>query len=158
MNKRNILLVITGVIILVAITFVMYKQSVNNVTQPLAEQTPIAQEEQQKTDFGSEIPTDFPTDILIEEGAEVEQSYSLNYAGQNQLTIVFPSTKTIKENYATYEGFLKNQQWDISNTYKTEKLSSLYGTKGSNEINVTITSDTSATSIKSQVSISILKK
>ena len=102
MNKRNIVLVIFSVIFLIAITFVMYKQSVKDVEQPIAEQTPIAQEEVQKTDFGSELPSDFPTDIPTEEGVEVEQSYSLNYEGQKQLTIVFPSTKTVKNYFFTF--------------------------------------------------------
>lgn len=152
MNYRTILLVIISVIVLIAVTFVMYKQSMKNVVQPLAEQTEI-----QKTDFGSEIPNDFPTDIPIEGAAEVEQSYSLNYTGQNQLTIVFPSTKTVKENYTLYTSFLEKQQWDISNKYESKKLSSLYGTKESNDINITLSENT-ATSSKSQVSISVLKK
>jgi len=157
MNRRNIVLVIIGVVILIAVTFVMYKQSVNNVAQPLAEQTPIAQEEAQKTDFGSKIPSDFPTDIPLEDGAEVEQSYSLNFTGQNQLTTGFSSTKTVKENYTLYADFLEKQQWNISNKYESEKLSSLYGAKESNDINITISENT-ATGLKSQVSINILKK
>src|SRR3989344_8644152 len=157
MNKRNIVLVIFSVIFLIAITFVMYKQSVKDVEQPIAEQTPIAQEEVQKTDFGSELPSDFPTDIPTEEGVEVEQSYSLNYEGQKQLTIVFPSTKTVKENYTLYADFLEKQNWIVSNKYESEKLSYIYGTKESNDINVTISHDSDGVSVKSQVSISVLK-
>lgn len=157
MNKRTILLVIASVVVLIAGTFIMYKQSVDNVAQPLAEQTTEKQIDMQKTDFGSEMPNDFPTDIPLEEGAEVEQSYSLNITGQNQLTIVFLSTKTIKENYTLYASFLEKQQWNISNKYESEKLSSLYGAKESNDINITISEDT-ATGSKSQVSISVLKK
>ena len=159
MNYRNIILVIASVIVLIAITFIMYKQSVDKVVQPLAEQpTTIVQTEPQKTDFGSKIPSEFPTDIPIEEGAEVQQSYSLNYAGQNQLTIVFPSTKTVKENYALYADFLNKQQWNITNKYESAKLSSLYATKESSDINVTISENTSSAQTKSQVSISVLKK
>ncbi|MGB2580739.1 MAG: hypothetical protein WBC83_03515, partial [Minisyncoccia bacterium] len=151
------LLVIASITVLIVVTFVMYKQSVDKVAQPLAEQTVEKQNEQQKTDFGSEIPSDFPTDIPIEEGAEVEQSYNLNYTGQNQLTIVFPSTKTVKENYALYSDFLEKQNWIVSNKYESEKLSSIYGTKESNDINVTIGENVTDVS-KSLVSISILKK
>lgn len=117
-----------------------------------------ATNEPQKTDFGIALPTDFPTDIPLEKGASVEQSYSLNYAGQKQLTITFLSIKTVKENYSLYEAFLKDQKWTISNSYASTTLSSLYGTKGSNDINVTISKNTSRTSTQSQVSISVLKK
>lgn len=117
-----------------------------------------ATNEPQKTDFGTALPTDFPTDIPIEKGVTVEESYSLDYAGQKQLTITFLSAKTVKENYALYQSFLKSQKWTISNTYASTTLSSLYGTKGSNDINVTISKNTSRTSIQSQVSISVLNK
>lgn len=114
--------------------------------------------EPEKTDFGASVPTDFPTDIPLEEGAEVQQSYGLNYVGQKQLTIVFLSSKTIKENYSLYADFLKKQNWNILNTYESAELSSLYGVKENNTINVTISDNTSNASIKSQVSISVLKK
>lgn len=114
--------------------------------------------EPKKTDFGTNLPTDFPTDIPVEKGVKVDQSYSLNYEGQKQLTIVFPSNRTVKENYTLYEDFLKKQNWNISNKLEKNEIASLYGTKGSNDINVTISENTSATSMKSQVSISILKK
>lgn len=125
------------------------EQSVVTESQP---------QEPQKTDFGTSVPTDFPTDIPIEKDAKIEQSYSLNYAGQKQLSIVFLSAKTVKENYSLYADFLEKQNWIISNKYESEKLSSLYGTKESNDINVTISENTSEDAVKSQVSISVLKK
>lgn len=158
MSYRNILLVIASVVVLIAISFIMYKQSENKIVQPLAGQVAEKQNEPKRTDFGTKIPTDFPTDIPIEKGVKVEQSYSLNYVGQKQLTIVFLSTKTVKENYAIYADFLKKQNWSISNKYESTKISSLYSIKDSNEINITISNNTSAASTKSQVSISVLKK
>lgn len=120
----------------------------------------VQSQEPQRTDFGASVPTDFPTDIPIEKGVRVEQSYGLSYAGQKQLTIVFLSAKTVKENYVLYANFLKKQNWSISNTYESTKISSLYGTKESNDINITMSDNSSGMSIsmKSQVSISILKK
>ena len=103
-----------------------------------------------KTDFGANLPTDFPTNIPVEQGVEVKQSFSLDYANQKQLTIVFPTTKTVKQNYTLYADFLTKDGWTITNKYESENVSSLYGQKGSNDINVTIT--------KEQVSMSVLKK
>lgn len=135
--------------------------STENIEQPVAKENPVAEnqpQEPQKTDFGTSMPTDFPTDIPIEKGATVQQSYGLDYAGQKQLSIVFLSAKTVKEDYSLYADFLSKQGWNVVNKYEDEKLSSLYGTKESNEINVTINENVSSTTTESQVSISVLKK
>lgn len=130
--------------------------SPQNIEQPAVEEN--QSQEPKKTDFGTDMPTDFPTDIPIESGAKFEQSYGLNYDGQKQLSIVFLSAKTVKENYTLYADFLKKQNWNVSNTYDNPTVSSLYGTKDNNEINVTIGESTSNASAKSQLSISVLKK
>ena len=64
----------------------------------------------------------------------------------------------MKENYAFYADFLAKQGWNVSNKFESPKLSSLYGTKESNDINVTISEKKLDASVKSQVSISFLKK
>lgn len=149
--------IFTILIVVLAFAVLIITQKRTPVLQPVA-QTERAVQEPQKTDFGTSMPTDFATDIPVEEGVKVEQSYGLNYAGQKQLTIVFQSTKTVKENYALYADFLKKQNWMVINKYENPKLYSLVGEKGNNGINVTISEDISSTSTKSRVNISILKK
>jgi len=112
----------------------------------------------EKTDFGTSMPTDFPADVPLESGAQVEQSYSLDYSGQKQLTYVFMSRKTVEENYTLYTDFLNEQSWDLVNSYESPALSSLYGRKEGSDINVTISEIASSPGLRSQVSISILKK
>jgi len=134
-----------------------------NIEQPVVKENIVTEsqpQEPQKTEFGTEMPTDFPSNIPVEKGAEVQQSYGLNYDSQKQLSIVFLSTKTVEENFALYKDFLEKQNWNIYNKYESPEISSLYGygTKESNEINVTISENTSNASAKSQVSISVLKK
>lgn len=164
--KENVIYFLKyGAVILVVISFVVvilgffyiYKPNLDfNFKKPLDSKTEASV---QKTDFGKNIPADFPTDIPIEKGVKVEQSYGLNYAGQKQLTIVFPSDKTVKENYILYFSFLEKQNWTISNKYESSKVASLYGVKEGNDINVTISESalTDNTS-KSNISISILKR
>lgn len=159
MNYKRIILAVVGIVIVVGLgVFAIYKQNRSGVIAPVAEQKVANTPEPQKTDFGTSMPTDFPTDIPVEKGIKFEQSYGLNYAGQKQLTIVFQSTKTVKENYALYSEFLKKNNWNISNKYESPKLSSLYGAKENNDINVTISENSTTPSVKSQVSVSILKK
>lgn len=158
LERKNTIDILIGVMALAAIilmvsAFYAYKDS-----NPASQDTTVVSEETQKTDFGTETPADFPTNIPLEKGVTVEQSYSLNYVGQKQLTIVFLSAKTVKENYALYESFLAKEGWTVSNAYESSKLSSLYGTKESNEMNVTISEKSSSAPVKSQVSISVLKR
>lgn len=156
-HKKLIAILIGAVAVTLIVggaTFYIYNHQKQNLAEP---QTAIAQPQPTKTDFGTATPPDFPTNIPIEKGAVVNQSYSLDYAGQKQLTIVFPSTKTVAANYALYADFLKTDGWTVSNKYESAKLSSLYATKEINEINVTI-SESVSTTTKSQLSISVLKK
>lgn len=157
-NKKKFL-IITVLLIVFVLTVLIVSQKRNTPPQPVTQTeqiSPIPQEPK-KTDFSTSIPTDFPTDIPLEKGIKIEQSYSLNYTDQKQLTVVFPSTKTVKENYTLYTDFLKEQEWNISNKYESEDISSLYGMKEYSEINITISNNISTTT-KSIVSISILKK
>ncbi len=162
LKRKKIINVIIGVavvaMIIISVVFYIYKNSKNALPALPREQTAIIPPEPKKTDFGTKVPTDFPADIPVENGVKVEQSYSLNYVGQKQLTIVLLSTKTVKENYSLYSDFLKKQNWNVLNAYDNPTVSSLYGTKENVDINVTISENTSTTSIKSQLSISVLKK
>jgi hypothetical protein len=137
---------------------------------------PVSSPEPTKTEFADRFPTDFPSDIPIEKDVKFTQSYSLDYPGQKQLSIVFPSTKTVKENYDLYKDFLEKQGWNISNKGENTNLSFLYATKENMEMNVTITDSTMlppnvipsdadpsqeekpTPSSKSQVSVSVLRK
>lgn len=163
LKTKIIILVALALVIIGAVFIWLNRAAVKQFISPqpqasLKEQTATTQPEPEKTDFGASVPTDFPTDIPLEQGVKVEQSYGLNYVGQKQLTIVFLSVKTVKENLSLYADFLKKQNWIISNKYESAELSSLYGTKENNDINVTISENTLSISIQSRVSISILKK
>lgn len=117
--------------------------------------TPVATDPT-RTEFGTKPPADFPTSIPLEQGADVTQSYSLGYTGKKQLTIVFSSTKTVKQNYDLYADFLKNDGWDGVNTYESATVSSMYAKKQGKEMNVTISAGAPSATSKSQVSISVL--
>lgn len=113
----------------------------------------------QKKEFGQAVPPNFPTDIPIENGAQVQQSYAMNeQAGSEQLTVVFLSKKSVQENYAVYVAFLRNNQWNVLNMNDDATVSAVYGTKAQYDINVTISEHTVPGFEASQVSISILKK
>lgn len=155
-ERKTIPIIVTSVAVVALVAFGVFAVTQKKDTVPETQPATVTSIPQ-KTDYGANVPTDFPTDIPVEKGVKFEQSYGLSYVGQKQLTIVFLSTKTVKENYSLYADFVKKQGWVIFNKYENEKLSSLYGTKGDNDINVTISENTAAP-VRSQVSISVLKK
>lgn len=161
--KKTILIVLSIIVVaILGLVGISYQGGSSNVP-PLAKVEQIRQTpEPKKTDFGTTTPANFPTNIPLEKGVKVEQSYALDYTGQKQLTLVFLSTKTVAQNYALYRDFLKKQNWKVGNKYEGEKLSFLYGTYEEGEardINVTISEHTQASSsTESKVSISVLKK
>lgn len=165
-NKRlKILLIILTALMIGVVLFVTIKFGRDSLstttsippkeTENLLKSSP----EPTKTDFGTATPTDFPTDIPIEKGVTPTQSYTLDYPGEKQLSIVFPSMKTVKENYALYSGYAKKEGWMVVNTEEKDSLSFLYATKENTDMNVTIMEESTSTSFtKSQVSIGVLKK
>ena len=108
-----------------------------------------------RIDFGAKVPEDFPTNIPLESGVMMTQSYRLDYPGQKQLTVTFLSQETVKKNFGLYAKFLQKDQWAISNAHESKILSFLYATKDTNEMNITVSAVEDS---GSQVSISVLKK
>lgn len=122
-------------------------QQVENVSKPTVEEV------------SQELPSGFPTDIPIEAGAVFNQNYTADAEGQQQMTIVFPSKVSIKDNHVLYAAYLKEKGWTVTNSYESENLSSLYALREDNEVNVTVSAvETSTDEMQSQVSISVLKK
>lgn len=111
-----------------------------------------------KTEFGTELPSGFLAAIPLEAKLALTQSYGLDYGIEKQLTAVFDSSKTVLQNYGTYLKFLNNDGWTVQNTHEEEHISSLYGIKGNSDINITISDLYATSTVKSQVSISILNK
>lgn len=140
---------VVGVVVLLIVSAVLI--TVYNQTRGLL---PV----QKVTNLNKSAPTDLLATFPIEAGAEVDQSYSLDYDEQKQHTVVFQSTKTVAENYSLYTNFLKEQNWNPVTRHETPKSSSLYGTKEGVYINVFITEKISTSSVKSLVSVNILKQ
>lgn len=111
-----------------------------------------------KTDFGTTTPRDFISNIPLEKGAQFNQSYSLAYPNETQLTVVFLSQKMMNQNYVLYNDFLKKNSWKIANTYEGKTVSSLYALKDQNQINITVSASVATSTPGSQVSISVLIK
>jgi len=158
-NKKKLIAILIGAMTLTAIVicsaFYVYSFS---KTAPREQVMFSQQEEPALTDFGTTTPSDFPADIPLEKGAKIEQSFSFNSETQKQSTIVFLSSKTVKENYAFYTDFFQKQGLTIptTNTYESAGISAFYVTRDATDISITVSQVPTTT--LSQVSISVLKK
>jgi hypothetical protein len=101
------------------------------------------------------VPANFPAEVAIEDGAVLEQGYTLASAEHEQNTVVFVSQKTVKENYEAYKAQLEKDFWIIVNGNESETISSLYALRRNDEINVTIVPGERS---GSEVSISVVTK
>lgn len=151
-KRLKVLLIILTTIVVALVLYAVVKVGREYVYKPTETMTgvPVPSEEDTdtppksfpeptKTEFGTAFPTDFPADIPVEKDAKLTQSYILDYPEQKQLGIVFPSAKTVKENYALYSDYVKKEGWTVVNKDEKDNLSFLYATKEGMEMNVTIT-------------------
>ncbi len=170
-NRRlKVLLIILTAIVVALVLYAvikvgrdyLYKPTEPIITGVAPEATDISSPrnypEPQRTDFGMNLPVGFPIDIPIEKDVQFTQSYSLDYPGQRQLSIVFLSTKTVKENFDLYKNYAEKDGWNTSSNGEKLEIAFVYATKERMEMNVMVNKDTSTPVSKSQVSISILRK
>lgn len=148
--------------------YIYYKQNivkVASVPQNLSTRAP-HQPTYKKIEYSKTTPPNFLKDLPLPSGVSFDQSYGLQYASQTQLTIVFSSPQTVEENFTLYKDFLRKQSWWFSDKdkFESKKLSSVYAHNMNQEINITVSeialkgTPTSTPPMKSQVSISLLKR
>lgn len=141
--QKNILIIVS-LIIVSAGAYFFYS---NTTPQALTESI-----EPSRINFGTVAPSDLPQDLFIGEGVPLEQSYTLDYPGQKQSTVVFESVKTITEIQELYTKYLVDHQWMITSNSVDQGMVAFYAKKESADINIVAVSREG----KTQVSISML--
>lgn len=161
-NKKKFWILSVSVTVFVLFIFAILVVNKNKKeVVPSVEENPViigVVKEIKKIDFGTSIPIDFRSVIIAEKGTKIEQSYSLDFAGHNQLTIVILSTKIIKENYALYADFFEKQNWVILRKYENSEMYSFYATKNGDNVNVEIIKNMSDASFPSKITVTLFKK
>lgn len=107
-----------------------------------------------KTNFKNVIPPGFPVTIPLENKAGFSESYIKEYQKKTERNIVFPSQKTVAENYALYEKFFKKDGWTLVSQKQGKNFSFLYCTKGNTKLDVTIANQNSTTTKVSKTAMS----
>ena len=166
MQKRLLILfVILAALAAGVATFYYYWSSIYNrsaQTGPITTEQPVADTEPElvtpkRTEYSGAKPDGFPAGIPIEEGVTFDQSYSLDYSGRKQLSIIFASKKTLTEKYDFYVDFFEKNGWATMNNHQSDMIGAIYGVKEGGEINVVISPTVDSGQASSQVSITALQ-
>lgn len=164
-NKRLRVLLIILTTLMVAVvlcaTIKVGREYISESTETLTQDmdtTGKSSLEPERIDFGTDLPTGFPGDLPIEEGATLTQSYSLDYPEQRQLSIVFSSVETVEKNYDFYRDILARRGWNVVVTHEDKNASLLQGAKEESNIIISIDESTELPSIQSQVTMNVFLK
>ncbi len=134
-NFNQLFKLLLMVVVILCLLFVAYKLM---NTKKVAEVPQLVNVE--KTDVEiSKLPEKFPSNIPLEEGAEVIQNYnSETPEGQFQATRQFETKKSLAENYALYTDFMKKNGWEIKATTDDPTYKMVMGNLLKKAIQVTI--------------------
>jgi len=81
----------------------------------------------------------FPPELILEDGVELFESYSLSYTNDNvnQPAARYVSKLTLRENADMFRDYLEENGWTIVKEQDSPGVSLIYGTKGETSVNVT---------------------
>lgn len=154
--NHKMLLVESLVIILIAGSTIFFL--IKNIQHQEEVKTPVVAEVfvPKKTDYGTTTPPGFSTTTPIEKGVTLSQSYTKDYKSGQQSSVVIPSKKTVLENVAIYEKFLKNEDWKIIKILKNEDKSSISAEKSGDLFDVVLIKSHSTSTLKTATSYILL--
>lgn len=140
MKQKTIITVVILVLAVVATTVVYLnnqKAKKNANSKPGVKQTKSFQPLPVTDVTPSKLPDRFPTDIPLEQGAQIIYNFNgTNAAGMYQSTRQFESQKTIDQNYTLYQDALKKSGYTITQVIEDmahfQKI--IFATKGDNSV------------------------
>lgn len=101
-------------------------------------------------------PEQFPTNIPIEEGAEITQNYNATTAdGRLQATRAFITNKSLADNLKIYQDYFKTNDWKVIATVDQDVYKMILGSKDNTQIQVSV-NENSISKVKT-VDISMTK-
>lgn len=113
-----------------------------------------------KTVYKNILPPGFPKVVPIESGVTLSQSYTKEYQNQLQMSVLFPSQKSVSENYLLYKSFLLKDGWTLSQSVDGPKRYYLYAKKDNYILDVMILKNQATSTqsfMSSYVSLTLLK-
>lgn len=153
MNNSSTKNIIIGLIILAVIVAAVVigsaklgKRSPAPITQNQTDTTTgEAPKFDKKTVDSSKLPDKFPADIPSEQGAQILTNYNGSTPdGSTQATRSFVTAKTLAENLKIYTDYMKAKGWAVKATVNDETSKMVMGTKGDQQLQVTMSENSSS--------------
>ena len=105
------------------------------------------------------LPNNFPSNLPLESNVKITQNFlAKGVDGRLQSTRVYESARTVNDNFVVFGQYLKQNNWNVQATNKTDTLSSLIAQKDFLKINVTIAKNSVSKINTVDITISELKK
>ncbi|MEK7120682.1 MAG: hypothetical protein AAB840_01175 [Patescibacteria group bacterium] len=134
-NKSGAWFVVVGILVLVAVIYFLYAKGwILMGGEKIDDNTVLYQEDTGK------ITKDFPSELLLEEGIAVSNSYSISYLNEdiNLPVASYFSGKSMEENVTMFGQYLEESGWQILQEAKVDSPAPFfYAKKGNADLNIT---------------------
>ncbi|MGC9599334.1 MAG: hypothetical protein ABSE18_03040 [Minisyncoccia bacterium] len=135
LEKKTAVLIIVGVIIFAAIILYAYLYGPSWPTSPQATgPAPVHA-------LQGQVVAGFPQDLILDSGAQVNNSYSVNYSSStNQYTVQWNSSSAVARIYNDYLAYFPTHGWTVTNRFTTRPdLRGLYAVNASSSASANVT-------------------
>lgn len=134
--RRKLVVIIIGVVVIIAaaVGWWMYKN--REISTEIAPGQTLVTAQQ------GNIVSEFPRELIIEEGIAVSESYRIEYAegGVGQPVAVYDSKLTMAENFTAFRAYLEDNGWRIRNESAPDgsSVAFIYAVTDDADVNVTL--------------------
>ena len=95
-----------------------------------------------------QIVAGFPQQLVLDSSAQVNNSYSLNYASTTQYTTQVNSSSSVSASFASYQSYFNANGWTILNlSQSSPTVQGLYATNATAAATVTIVTEGSGSQV-----------
>lgn len=144
-SKKILIRMVTALVVLAAVAggYLLFQSKQPNYTMTQAPK--------------GEVVAGFPSDLIVEKGVVIQNSYSLTYAGAglNQPVVTYISNWPMVQNVVQFGAYLRTNKWTV--THEADPLSKItfyYANKDNNDVNITLAEEAG----KVKVTISYIKR
>ena len=133
-NKKVIIIAVVAVLVIAAAVYFQSKSRRSNIRSDKQAVETV----KTNVDF-AKLPSKFPEDIPMENGAKITQNYNATTPdGKFQATRTFQTTQSLDANLALYTQFMQQNGWVVSTTVNEPATKMVYGEKYGKALTVAI--------------------
>jgi hypothetical protein len=153
--QKKYLIILLVVVLLIIIVIILPKSKTVNNNKPAQKQTVATTPEKAAIDAigkasapsfapmtaipPAQVPQAMPKNLPFETGAKILQNFEIkDPSGKTQSTRSYVSQKTIDDNYAIYQKYIKDNAWTVVSGLSQPTVKNIDATKASARLDITI--------------------